>query len=152
MDTHSDVTKDVATPENPYVYERASLTSSSRSETDTYFSPPAPLSPPSPDPEIRKVSRGQAIKAFIFGIVALECCQAPFISIIAIIFGSLAKKNGAKLLLEAPTGATRVFSTLGKIFGLIGFIIGIIMTAISPFWLIGFISGLIDSLEFSLFL
>ena len=127
--------------QNPYNYE--------------YSQPQTPpvydyTQQPVPEQNVRKeVSRGQAIKAFIFGIVALECCQIPFISIISIVFGALAKNNGAKLLLEAPTGATRVFATLGKIFGLIGFIIGIIMTAISPLWLIGVITGAIDSFNFS---
>ena len=144
-------------PINPYNYEKTEQNVSHTPAPEfnaqqTYQQPYAYDYGRAPVEPKKEVSRGQAIKAFIFGIVALECCGAPFISIISIIFGAIAKNNGAKLLLEAPTGATRVFATLGKIFGLIGFIIGIIMTALSPFWLIGFISGLIDSLEFSLFL
>ena len=130
--------------QNPYNYE--------------YSQPQTPpvydyTQQPVPEQNVRKeVSRKQAIKAFIFGIVALECCGTPLISIVAIVFGALAKKNGAKLLLEGPTGATRVFANLGKIFGLIGFIIGIVMTVITPFYIISLISDLIDALEFSLFI
>jgi len=119
-------------PVNPYNYSPSAT-------PDSEAKAPAP----------KDTNRGKSIKAFIFGIVALECCSAPFISIIAIIFGAIAKKDGAAIMLDAPTGATRVFATLGKIFGLIGFIIGIIMTALSPFWLIGIISGAIESIEFS---
>ena len=130
--------------QNPYNYE--------------YSQPQTPpvydyTQQPVPEQNVRKEpSRKQAIKAFVFGIVAVECCSAPLISIVAIIFGALAKKNGSKILLEAPTGATRVFAILGKVFGLIGFIVGIVMTVITPFYIISLISNLIDALEFSLFI
>lgn len=138
-------------PVNPYNYgqeEQNNVQQPSPAQYPPQYSQPVYNYGQPAEPEKKEVSRGQAIKAFIFGIVALECCSAPFISIIAIIFGAIAKNNGAKLLLQGPTGATRVFSILGKIFGLIGFIIGIIMTVISPFWLIGIISGAIESFEF----
>ena len=120
------------TPVNPYNYEKTEQNVSPTPEFNaqqTYQQPPTYDYGRAPAEPKKEVSRGQAIKAFIFGIVALECCSAPFISIISIIFGSLAKKNGAMLLLEAPTGAPRVFATLGKIFGLIGFITNIVLNS-----------------------
>ena len=132
-------------PVNPYNYD----TASNNAPTGADNSSATPVYTPEQAPAPNDTNRGKSIKAFIFGIVALECCSAPFISIIAIIFGAIAKKDGAAIMLDAPTGATRVFAMLGKIFGLIGFIIGIIMTALSPFWLIGVLSGAIESIEFS---
>ena len=91
-------------PINPYNYEKTEQNASPDPEFNaqqTYQQPPtydygrAPAAAPK-----KEVSRSQAIKAFIFGIVAIECCATPFISIIAIVFGAIAKNKGARLLLE----------------------------------------------------
>ena len=126
-------------PINPYNYEKTEQNVSHTPAPEfnaqqTYQQPYAYDYGRAPAEPKKDVRRGEAIKAFIFGIVALACCEAPLFSVIAIIFGALAKKGGSQILLENPVNPTRVFANLGKIFGLIGFIVGIVMTAFWTFY------------------
>ena len=146
------------TPENPYNYNSAPQNPQSTPPYQPYQQPygqPYPAQyqqPPFQETQMseqeEKATRSSAVRAFVFGILAIEI---PFIGII---FGAIAKGIGKHILRKNPapsSNATRVFARLGRIFGLIGFIIGIVMTVLTPFYIIGFISGLIDALEFSLF-
>ena len=82
-------------------------------------------------------SKGSAIKSMIFGIIAAYFAWIPFVSILGIIFGAIAKKSAKKILAADPANTpTRHFAKAGRITGKIGFIAGIIMTA---FWILYFV-------------
>lgn len=83
---------------------------------------------------------GEAIKTMVFGIIAVQCSMIPVLSIIGIIFGSLAKKWAPPIIDNYPYTGARLFAKAGQITGQIGYILGIIFTV---FWAIYFLIGII---------
>lgn len=82
-------------------------------------------------------SKGSAIKTMVFGIIAAYFAWYPFLSILGIIFGAIAKNSAKKILAADPSNLpTRHFAKAGRITGKIGFIAGIIMTV---FWVLYFV-------------
>ena len=106
------------TPVNPYKYD----TVQSPASVQTYQQPYQPTQTASPtDPD---KARSSALKAFIFGIISME------LPIFGIIFGAIAKGIGKHILLSKPAARTTyVFARLGRIFGLIGFILNVVINA-----------------------
>ena len=115
-------------PENPYNY--------GNSQPQT---PPVSdyTQQPVPEQNVRKEpSRGEAIKSMVFGIIAAYFAWFPFTSVLGIIFGSIAKKNGTAIIFASPAStATRNFAKAGRITGKVGLIGGIIVT---DFWALYF--------------
>ena len=116
-------------PENPYNYGN---TQSQTPPVCDYTQQPVP------EQNVRKEpSRGEAIKSMVFGIIAAYFAWFPFMSVIGIIFGAIAKNKGTKIIFDSPaSAATRNFAKAGRITGKVGFIAGIIMTI---FWSLYFI-------------
>lgn len=115
-------------PQNPYNYGASNQTPPTYDYTQQ----------PVPEQNVRKdVSRGEAIKTMVFGIIAAYFAWIPFTSIAGIIFGAIAKNKGLAIVNENPaSAATRNFAKAGRITGKVGFIAGIIMTI---FWSLYFI-------------
>lgn len=136
------------TPENPYNYNSAPQNPQSTPPYQPYQQPygqpyqpqyqqpygqPYPAQyqqPPFQETQMseqeEKATRSSAVRAFVFGILAIEI---PFIGII---FGAIAKGIGKHILRKNPapsSNATRVFARLGRIFGLIGFITNIVLNS-----------------------
>lgn len=89
------------------------------------------------EPVREEPKRGDAIKAMVFGILAAYFAWFPFMSILGIIFGSIAKKNGTAIIFASPAStATRNFAKAGRITGKVGLIAGIIMTVFYAFYFI----------------
>ena len=85
----------------------------------------------------KEPSKGEAVKCMVFGILAAYFAWLPFVSILGIIFGSIAKKAAKRILSAEPANLpTRHMSNAGRITGKIGFIAGIIMTV---FWVLYFV-------------
>ena len=88
-------------------------------------------------PQKQEPSKGEAIKAMVFGIIAAYLAWLPFFSVVGIIFGIIACKNGTKIMSAEPSSrATYNFAKAGKITGKVGLIGGIVMTA---FWILYFV-------------
>ena len=111
-------------PENPYNY------GNTQSQTPPVYDY---TQQPFPEQNVRKEpSRGEAIKSMVFGIIAAYFAWIPFMSVLGIIFGAIAKSIGSRIILASPaSAATRNFAKAGRITGKVGLIGGIIMTA---FW------------------
>ena len=123
-------------PENPYNYGGA------QQQTPPVYDY---TQQPFPEQNVRKEpSRGEAIKSMVFGIIAACFACSPFISVLGIIFGAIAKNKGTKIILASPaSAATRNFAKAGRITGKIGLIGGIIMTVVWTFYF--FIFGIVLS-------
>ena len=79
------------------------------------------------DTEKPKPSMARAIVAFVFGVVALS----GYLGVIpGIVFAIIAKKMSKDILMSNPTGATRIFAKLGRIFGNIALPVCIYCTAL----------------------
>lgn len=96
-------------------------------------------------PPKNTVSRGSAITAMVLGIVSILAAELTIIgSIAAIVLGLIAKGKGKDILDSDPeSNATRAFARVGKITGLVGFILGIVFLVFSA---ISFVAGFIFSL------
>lgn len=79
---------------------------------------------------------GDAIRAMVFGIIAVSFGSAPIFSIIGIIFGALARKWATPIINNYPYTGARLFAKAGKITGSIGLGLGIGFTI---FWALYFI-------------
>ena len=89
---------------------------------------------PAPDP----VASGYAGRALGFGITSLCCCWLPFFfSIIGIVFGALAIKQSSNYSRVASVVSGR--ARTGRILGIIGLVISIIVTA---FWILALFAGM----------
>lgn len=89
---------------------------------DPYYAPYVPK----PQPKM-----GDAIRSMVFGILSIEFAFVPLLSIASIVFGAIAKKNGKKIVNANPESkATHGMAKAGRITGMIGFIIGIVITSI----------------------
>jgi hypothetical protein len=79
---------------------------------------------------------GDAVRAMVFGIIALSFSTTPIFSIIGIIFGALARKWATPIIINYPYTGARLFAKAGKITGSIGLGLGIGFTV---FWLLYFV-------------
>lgn len=135
------------TPENPYNYNSAPQNPQSTPPYQPYQQPygqpyqPQYQQPPFQETQMseqeEKATRSSAVRAFVFGILAIEI---PFIGII---FGAIAKGIGKHILRKNPapsSNATRVFARLGRIFGLVGFITNIVLNSYIGLFILAAIS------------
>ena len=89
------------------------------------------------EPVHTEPKRSDAIKSMVFGILGTYFAWFPILSILGIIFGSVAKKKGTAIIEASPmSSATRNFAKAGRITGKVGLIGGIIMTAFYAFYIL----------------
>lgn len=79
---------------------------------------------------------GDAVRAMVFGIIAISFSTAPIFSIMAIIFGALARKWATPIIFNYPYTGARLFAKAGRITGSIGLGLGIGFTV---FWALYFV-------------
>lgn len=125
MEEHNNSFDPTKIPENPYKYETESKPATP-APMPVYHTEPCPVYENSvPVHRDESKMRSSAIKSMVFGIVSME---VPFVGIV---FGAIAKGIGKHILRANPQqNATRVFAKLGRIFGLIGFILNIVLVSI----------------------
>lgn len=66
-------------------------------------------------------SKGEGIKAMVFGILSIYLGWFSGLGIVGIIFGLLAKKWSVPILTDFPNSAAAKFAKIGKLTGTIGF-------------------------------
>ena len=88
---------------------------------------------PAPDP----VASGYVGRALGFGITSLCCCWLPFfMSVIGIVFGALAIKQSSNYARVTSVASGR--AKTGKVLGIIGLVISIIVTSV---WMLALLAA-----------